>query len=93
MGNIFVQPPEYAAVATTSTASGEELTTVTTTTAPTGIYAPVAAHPPAVTHTLPIMKQKEHSHSEERPNHSVLSNSPASSSSTHTITTSPPVPN
>ncbi|KAG5068633.1 hypothetical protein AAZX31_01G079500 [Glycine max] len=93
VGNIFVQPPEYAAVATTSTASGEELTTVTTTTAPTGIYAPVAAHPPAVTHTLPIMKQKEHSHSEERPNHSVLSNSPASSSSTHTITTSPPVPN
>ncbi|KAK7407573.1 hypothetical protein VNO78_09526 [Psophocarpus tetragonolobus] len=83
VGNIFVQPSEYGAVAT-STASGGELTTVT---GPTGIYAPVAAHPPAVTHT-PIMKQ--HSHSQEGANHSVHSNSsPASSSSTHTFTTSP----
>ncbi|CAJ1932280.1 unnamed protein product [Sphenostylis stenocarpa] len=79
VGNIFVQPPEYGAVAT-STASGGELTTVS---APTGIYAPVAAHPPPVTHAT-IMK---HSHSQERPNnHSVHSDSPASSSSTHTIT-------
>jgi len=75
VGNIFVQPPEYGAVAT-STASGGELTTVT---APTGIYAPVAAHPPPVTNT-PIMK------------HSAQSNSPASSSSTHTITTTSYVP-
>ncbi|ESW25344.1 hypothetical protein PHAVU_003G028000 [Phaseolus vulgaris] len=81
VGNIFVQPPEYGAVATSS-ASGGELTTVT---APTGIYAPVAAHPPPVTNT-PIMK---HLHSQERPHnhHSAQSNSPASSSSTHTITT------
>ncbi|KAL2347345.1 hypothetical protein Fmac_001345 [Flemingia macrophylla] len=83
VGNIFVQPPEYG----TSTASGGELTTVT---APSGIYAPVATHPPPVTHT-PIIKQldvsqSQHSHSEERANHSVHSNSPASSSSTHTIT-------
>ncbi|KAK7310014.1 hypothetical protein RJT34_07203 [Clitoria ternatea] len=95
VGNIFVQPQEYGAVAT-STASGGELTTVTT---PTGIYAPLATHPPAVTHT-PIMKPQlkqleisQHSHSEERANHSegaVHSNSPASSSSTHTTTTSPP---
>ncbi|KAK7306955.1 hypothetical protein VNO77_39605 [Canavalia gladiata] len=91
VGNIFVQPPEYGGVAaTTSTASGGELTTVTT--APTGIYAPVPAHPPPpVTHT-PIMKPhlkqlevSDHSHSEERTNHS----EGASSSSTHTITTSP----
>lgn len=84
VGNIFVQPPEYGVVAT-STASGGELTTVT---APTGIYAPVAAHPPLVTNT-PIMN---HSPSKERPNdnnnnNSAQSNSPASSSSTHTITT------
>ncbi|RDX75851.1 Transcription factor HHO2 [Mucuna pruriens] len=94
VGNIFVQPAEYGAVAT-STASGGELTTVTPPTG--GIYAPVASHPPAVTHT-PITKPhfnqlnvSHHSHSEERP-HSVHSNSPASSSSTHTITTSPPAP-
>ncbi|KAG5079611.1 hypothetical protein GLYMA_02G098800v4 [Glycine max] len=84
VGNIFVQPPEYA----TSSASGGELTTATPA-APTGIYAPVAAHLPAGTHTSPIMKHS-HSPSEEKNNHSVHSNSPASSSSTHTITTSPP---
>ncbi|KAJ1385271.1 SANT/Myb domain [Sesbania bispinosa] len=95
VGNIYVQPPEYA-VATT-TASGE----LTTVTAPTGIYAPVAAHPTAVQHTsapavmkaqLKQLEMSEHSHSEERANHSegaVHSNSPASSSSTHTTTNSP----
>lgn len=89
VGNIFVQPSEYA----TSAAS------------PTGIYAPVAAHPPPVTHK-PIIKPhfkhfdvSDHSHNndnnnnnnsdQDKGNHSVHSNSPASSSSTHTITTSP----
>lgn len=94
VGNIFVQPQEYAAVAT-STASGELA-------APTGIYAPVATHPPAVSHTLAASIKKppfkklelsEHSHSEERADHSeegaVHSNSPTSSSSTHTTTTFP----
>lgn len=93
VGNIFVQPPEYA------TASGE----VTPVTAPTGIYAPVAAHPPGVvapflkkkslTQVKQLMEHNEQSHSEEeRVNHSsegaVHSNSPASSCSTHTTSTS-----
>lgn len=95
VGNIFVQPQEYAAVAATSAASGENTKTV----APAGIYAPVATHPSAVSHTefasikKPEFKKVElieHSNSEERANHSegdVHSNSHASSSSTHTITT------
>ena len=88
VGNIFVQPPEYAAVATSSPSG--ELATVTA--PPTGIYAPVAAHPPTVTHTPAHPSLIKHSHSEERANHSegaVHSNSPASSSSTHATTTSP----
>ncbi|KAI9071466.1 hypothetical protein K1719_046575 [Acacia pycnantha] len=91
VGNIFVQPPEYAAAVATSTASGE----VTTVTTPTGIYAPVAAHPPMPVTVPPVdkkakVKQLEQSHSdEERVNHgsegAVHSNSsPDSSSSTHT---------
>ncbi|CAL0318115.1 unnamed protein product [Lupinus luteus] len=95
VGNIFVQPPEFA---TTIATSSGELTTVT---APTGIYTPVASHPPIVTHKpegsiqKPQFKQlelSEHSNSEGRANHSEgagNSNSPASSSSTHTTTTSP----
>nr|QSD99675.1 MYB family transcription factor [Melilotus albus] len=93
VGNIYVQPQKYAAVATTTTVSGE-LTTVTT---PTGIYAPVATHPPS---TATVIKPKfkkfestENSHSVERTNHServvAQSNSPASSCSTHTPSTSP----
>ncbi|CAL0315310.1 unnamed protein product [Lupinus luteus] len=94
VGNIFVQPPEYAAVATSS---GE----LTTDTAPTGIYAPVVSHPPASTHTSEASTKKqqfkqlelsEHSNSEGRANHSEgagNSNSPGSSSSTHTTTNSP----
>lgn len=95
VGNIFVQPQEYAAVAT-SAASGEITKAAV---APVGIYAPVATHPSAVSHTQVASIKKpefkkveliEHSNSEERANHSegdVHSNSPASSSSTHTITT------
>lgn len=81
VGNIFVQPPEYAAAAVaTSTASGEVGT-------PAGIYAPVATHPPAPRRLqLKQLEQGEH-WEEERVNQSegaVHSNSPASSSSTHT---------
>ncbi|KAI4313962.1 hypothetical protein L6164_026905 [Bauhinia variegata] len=90
VGNIFVQPSDYAGVAT-STVSGEA-----TTVAPPGIYAPVSAHPPSVSAPFvqksQLKKLVEHSeHSEERTNNSegaVHSNSPASSSSTHTTTTS-----
>lgn len=92
VGNIYVQPSEYGAVATTTTGSGE----LTKVTAPSGIYAPVAAHPPATAvMKSPQLKQLEvsqRSNSEERTNHSegaVHSNSAASSSSTHTTTTSP----
>lgn len=90
VGNIYVQPSEYGAVATTTTGSGE----LTKVTAPSGIYAPVAAHPPATAvMKSPQLKQLEvSSNSEERTNHSegaVHSNSAASSSSTHTTTTSP----
>ena len=91
VGNIFVQPPEYAAAVATSAA---DLATVA---APAGIYAPVATHPPAVPHTpaSSIRKpqfKKSDMMSEEHSNHgagAVHSNSPASSSSTHTTTTSP----
>lgn len=85
-------PPEYAAVATTS-APGES----STVTAANGIYAPVAALPPTAPQATtaltkrPQQKRSEPSHSEERVSHSeggVHSNSPATSSSTHT-TTSP----
>ncbi|CAL0321260.1 unnamed protein product [Lupinus luteus] len=89
VGNIFVQPHDYAAVAT-STASAE----LTTVAAPAGIYAPVATHPPTVSHSLGDSIKKpppsEDSHSEERANQSegaVHSNTPTSSSSTHTTTT------
>ncbi|KHN37827.1 Two-component response regulator ARR18 [Glycine soja] len=93
VGNIFVQSPEYAAVAT-STASRE----VATVAAPAGIYAPVATHPTPVSHPpadsiknpqFKKVKLFEHSISDERANHSegaVHSNSPTSSSSTHTST-------
>lgn len=89
VGNIFVQSPEYAAVAT-STASRDA--------APAGIYAPVAtqplpvSQPPADSINKPQFRKVdlfEHSNSEERANHSegaVHSNSPTSSSSTHTST-------
>ncbi|XP_027189800.1 transcription factor HHO3-like isoform X1 [Cicer arietinum] len=90
VGNIFVQPAEYGGVAS-STTTGE----MTKLVAPSGIYAPVATHPPQVSSIKkPEFKKVElfeHSISEERTNHSegvVHSNSsPTSSSSTHTITT------
>ncbi|KAK7343899.1 hypothetical protein VNO77_13005 [Canavalia gladiata] len=91
VGNIFVQSPEYATVATSN--ASREMTTVA---APAGIYAPVATHPPSVSHPPADSIKRPHfkkvklfecPNSEERDNHSegaVHSNSPASSSSTHT---------
>lgn len=61
--------------------------------APSGIYAPVATHPPVTTIKKLEFKKFENSISEERGNNNnnnsegaVHSNSPASSSSTHTTT-------
>ncbi|KAJ9163374.1 hypothetical protein P3X46_023050 [Hevea brasiliensis] len=90
VGGIWVPPPEYAAVATT-TASGE---TATLAAAANGIYAPVAAPPPTAPQILQKQKhtQSEQMQSEERDSHSeggARSNSPATSSSTHTTTNSP----
>ncbi|CAL0299749.1 unnamed protein product [Lupinus luteus] len=94
VGNIYVQPHEYATVAT-STAS-TNLTTVATA---TGMHAPLASNPPILSHALaasiknsPVKRVEPCKYSEEGANQSegaVHSNSPASSSSTHTTTTSP----
>ncbi|CAI8604069.1 unnamed protein product [Vicia faba] len=87
VGNIFVQPTEYGGVGS-STTSGE----MTKVVAPSAIYAPVASHPPVATIKKPEFKKFENSISEERGNNNsisegaVHSNSPASSSSTHTTT-------
>ncbi|XP_021754557.1 transcription factor HHO3-like [Chenopodium quinoa] len=86
VGGIWV-PPEYAA-----TTAGDTNTVA----APGNIYAPIAtvATPPHLRQTSPHMqhqKQSSQSHCEERGSHSeggVHSNSPATSSSTHTTTAS-----
>lgn len=88
VGNIFVQQQEYGGVAS-STTTGE----MTKVVAPSGIYAPVATHPQVATIKKPEFKKFEHSISEERGNNSegaVHSNSPTSSSSTHTTTNTSP---
>ncbi|XP_040997619.1 transcription factor HHO2-like [Juglans microcarpa x Juglans regia] len=92
VGGIWMPAPaEYAAVA----ASGDIACSVA---AANGIYAPVAAPPPAVQQAstsqiqrLPL-KQSQPPQSEERVSHSgkrACSDSPATSSSTHTTTTFP----
>lgn len=87
-----MQAPEYAAVA--AKAPGEAGSIATS----NGIYAPVAAPPPAVPQSsasvvqISQQTQSEHLQSEERGSHSDggrHANSPATSSSTHTTTTSP----
>jgi hypothetical protein len=88
VGGIWVPPTEYAAVAATTTAG--ETSTIS---AANGIYAPIAAPPPAVPQNRQH-KQSEHSQSEGRGSHGERggahsNNSPATSSSTHTTTTSP----
>lgn len=89
VGNIFVQQQEYGGVAS-STTTGE----MTKVVAPSGIYAPVATHPQLATIKKPEFKNIEHSISEERGNNNsegaVHSNSPTSSSSTHTTTNTSP---
>uniref|UniRef100_A0A6M2EVY2 HTH myb-type domain-containing protein n=1 Tax=Populus davidiana TaxID=266767 RepID=A0A6M2EVY2_9ROSI len=87
VGGIWVPPPEYAAVAAT-TASAE----TPPISAANGIYAPIAAAPPAFPQK-PHHVQSEPLQSEGRGSHSEggahSNNSPATSSSTHTTTTSP----
>ncbi|XP_050220764.1 transcription factor HHO2-like isoform X2 [Mercurialis annua] len=93
VGGIWVPPPDYAAAAATTTSC--ETTTISGT---NGIYAPVATLP--VTTHLQKHTQFENVQSEGRSgNHSTeggrrrgcgaRSNSPATSSSTHTTTNSP----
>ncbi|KAL4609890.1 hypothetical protein ACB092_08G013800 [Castanea dentata] len=87
VGGIWVQPPEYSA-AVTATTSGEVG-------AANGIYAPMAAAPavqPASSSQIQRLQKEPSSQSDERFSHSGnrgCSNSPATSSSTHTTTTSP----
>ncbi|KAL9389473.1 hypothetical protein Peur_018078 [Populus x canadensis] len=88
VGGIWVPPTDYAAVAATTTA-GEP----STISAANGIYAPIAAPPPAVPQNRQHT-QSEHLQSEGRGSHGEgggahSNNSPATSSSTHTTTTSP----
>lgn len=91
VGGIWVPPPEYATVAAT-TASGET-TSVTPTS--TGIYTPVAAPLPTLARPSGgaiAQRSPQPSQSEERGSHCegrVHSNSPSTSSSTHTTTDSP----
>ncbi|PON87056.1 GARP transcription factor [Trema orientale] len=94
VGGIWMQPSEYAAAVATATGGAGDPSSV----AANGVYAPVAAPPPAIQHVAVHRPQQnrqssEPSHSEERlMSHSeggLHSNSPATSSSTHTTTTSP----
>ncbi|GMI99936.1 NITRATE-INDUCIBLE [Hibiscus trionum] len=79
VGGIWMPPPEYATMTTTTTTS-----TKTATVTPTsGIYTPVAT--PLPTLPQPLGTEERGSHSEGR----VHSNSPSTSSSTHTTTDSP----
>ncbi|KAJ7943200.1 Myb transcription factor [Quillaja saponaria] len=95
VGGILMQPPEYAAAMSTSTASGQ----VTTVNPPNSIYAPLASHPAKSQHRQALIQRpqpkrsdlSEQSPSQERASHSEggdHSNSPATSSSTHATTTS-----
>ncbi|KAL3367876.1 hypothetical protein AABB24_008980 [Solanum stoloniferum] len=98
VGGIWVPPPEYAAMAAAAPAASGEASGVANS---NGIYAPIATHPKGPLHdhasggTLRQHNNKS-SRSEERDgshSHSdcggVHSNSPATSSSTHTTTASP----
>ncbi|KAG5603771.1 hypothetical protein H5410_025263 [Solanum commersonii] len=98
VGGIWVPPPEYTAMAAAAPAASGEASGVANS---NGIYAPIATHPKGPLHdhasggTLrqhnnksPRSEERDRSHS-----HSdcggVHSNSPATSSSTHTTTASP----
>lgn len=101
VGGIWVPPPEYAAMAAVAPAASGEASGVANS---NGIYAPIATHPKGPLHdhasrgTLKQLRQhnKKSSRSEVRDDshcHSdggdMHSNSPATSSSTHTTTASP----
>ncbi|XVF86051.1 hypothetical protein PTKIN_Ptkin17bG0169500 [Pterospermum kingtungense] len=83
VGGIWVPPPEYATM--TATTASREVASVTPA---SGIYTPLAAPLP----TLPHLQRPQQSQSEERCSHSegrVHSNTPSTSSSTHTTSDSP----
>lgn len=88
VGGIWVQPPEYSAAVTATTTSGDVG-------AANGIYAPMADAPavqPASSSQIQRLQKERSLQSDERFSHSGnrgCSNSPATSSSTHTTTTSP----
>ncbi|KAG8473298.1 hypothetical protein CXB51_035418 [Gossypium anomalum] len=84
VGGIWVPPQEYASVATTAVVSGE---TSVIPSPNSGVYAPVAV--PLPTLAKPSVQRPQRSQSEDRGSHSegrVHSNSPSTSSSTHTTT-------
>ncbi|GLT73088.1 hypothetical protein SLA2020_449700 [Shorea laevis] len=87
VGGIWMHPPEYATMTTTT--SGETASVTPT----CGIYTPVAAPIPTVPQpSVKMLKRPKPIQFEERGSHSergVHSNSLASSSSTQTTTTSP----
>ncbi|CAI9761841.1 unnamed protein product [Fraxinus pennsylvanica] len=86
VGGIWVPPPEYAAMATTS-ASGEASGVSTTS---NRIYTPIAKLPPPFPGASTSPKQRQQ-HSDDRGSHSeggdFHSHSPAGSCSTHTTNT------
>ncbi|GLT91762.1 hypothetical protein SLE2022_096350 [Rubroshorea leprosula] len=83
VGGIWMPPPEYAAMATT-TASGETASVTPT----SGIFTPVAAPIPTVPQPAgKLVKRPQPTQSEEKGSGSE-GTSPASSSSTHSHTTS-----
>ncbi|KAK3033667.1 hypothetical protein RJ639_034546 [Escallonia herrerae] len=90
VGGIWVPPPEYAAVATTSTSDGPSGRS-----APNAVYAPKAVLPPSLPEASVSQNRTQQSkklHSDDRGSHSegrIRCNSPATSSSTHTTTASP----
>ncbi|KAK4357574.1 hypothetical protein RND71_023184 [Anisodus tanguticus] len=100
VGGIWVPPPEYAAMAAAAPTGSGEASGVANS---NGIYAPIASLPKGPLHdhasggTLKQLRQHNNklSRSEERGSHNhsdgggVHSNSPATSSSTHTTTASP----
>lgn len=93
VGGLWVSPPDYATIATTTTTAAEASNVGRA----TGVYAPVAQPPHKITREAGSVIQKqqtkhsESSHSDERASttHSereVHSNSTATSSSTHMTT-------
>ncbi|KAK6116365.1 hypothetical protein DH2020_049827 [Rehmannia glutinosa] len=79
-------PPEYTTAMATTATSGEAAA------ASNAIYAPIAALPPPFQETSVSPKQRQHKTSNCRGSHSergIRSDSPATSSSTHTSTASP----